>query len=145
MKNTTKNPTRASRPALVPDDAITLGSSPRAEDAPHYVALEHTSTASCALDSCERNLSYASWIASRVRIGVPSETESGYGIELRIVLSDGNGKNAEVELVIASENDGPVSALTPTEFRRIVAALNAAAAQLPDIPEPGADHPRKAS
>ncbi len=130
MKNALRTSTRATRPAT-PVVPITNATTFRPEHAPHFVALEHRAIAATRLAG--RELDHAEWIVERVRESGEDAPHGGYGIRLSLAFGDGDGKRDDVRVIIASDTDGAVPSLTPEHFRRLVAALNAAAAALPEL------------
>lgn len=131
MKNTTLKASCATRPAPL-QSFLVEGCSPRPEDAPHYVELGHTVRTATQL---EQRYNTAEWTVTRRRTGVPSATVEGYGIFIELRFTDGNGQLKDITIALCGDDDeGDGSDLSTADFRRLVAALNAAAAMLPPVP-----------
>ena len=129
MKNAQKDSPRATRLALTLDTSRPAGCTPTADDAPHYLELAQTVRTSSRLSGPLYN--FAEWEITRRRSGIPSDTEEGYAIDMQLRFGHGDGVREDVLVRLCSvDADGP-DGLSTADFRRLVAALNVAAATLP--------------
>lgn len=129
MKSTTTQRQRATLPALTLDTAPVLGCSPLPGDAPHYVSQNTVVKTSSEISRQRYN--YVEWTIARERFGVPLETDEGYVITIAITFANGNADCPDRVVYVCGEEADTVHGFSTADFRRFVAALNAAAAALP--------------
>ena len=124
--------TRATTSALRPFVAVE-GCSPLPADAPVYVELGHSVCTAADLDPHRRH-QRLEWSVTRQRSGVPSAKEDGYTVAVSLRFTNGNGELEDIAVPLFGGDGCAMPGLSTAEFRKFVAALNAAAATLPPTP-----------
>ncbi len=130
MKNTPLKAQRATRPtlALSPASAPFV---PSSADAPKTVIASHTVEAFADLPKDE----YMLWTLTAAQSGEGTGPDVRLWVDVKLTIGDNNATTPQRHYTICGGDDGYLGSLTPESFRRFVAALNAAAAALPALPE----------
>ena len=130
MKSTALKVSRATRPALVPATAL-----PAAVDAPAEVEMTFTVEADAQLygdgEPADEQV-FARWSVTRRRCRPVTDTDDGSGIAIELTVDTNNGGKAQ-SFHLFGGNESHWHDLSVAQFRRLVAALNSVAEQLPIV------------